>query len=49
MTVVAGADAAGGTTPPIITFKGKNRRENFGNSLSLLACFEMAEKGRTTN
>ena len=49
MTVVACANAAGGTIPPMIIFKGKNRRDNFGDALPPLACFEMAEKGSMTH
>ena len=45
VTVVACANAAGGTILPMIIFRGKNRRDNLGDALPPLACFEMAEKG----
>ena len=49
MTVVACANAASGTIPPMIIFKGKNKRDNFGDALLPLACFEIAEKGSMTH
>ena len=48
VTVVACTNAAGRKIPPMIIFKGKTRRENFGDILPPLACFEMAEKGSMT-
>jgi len=49
VTVVACANAVGGTIPPMIIFKGKRRREHFGDTLPPLSCFEMAEKGSMTH
>ena len=49
VTVVACANAAGGTILPMVIFKGKNRLDNFGDALPPLACFEMAEKGSMTH
>ena len=49
VTVVACGNAAGGTIPPMVIFKGKNRRDNFGDALPPLACFEMADKGSMTH
>ncbi|GAB1605179.1 hypothetical protein Ahia01_000799700 [Argonauta hians] len=49
VTVVACVSAVGGAVPPMIIFKGKNRKQQFGDDLPPLACFEMAEKGSMTN
>ena len=44
VTVVACTNATGETISFMIIFKGKSRRENFGNSLPAFACLKMAEK-----
>ncbi|GFN85608.1 tigger transposable element-derived protein 1-like [Plakobranchus ocellatus] len=49
VTVVACVRAVGGVIPPMIIFKGKNRKQQFSDDLPPLACFEMAEKGSMTN
>ncbi|GFN87778.1 tigger transposable element-derived protein 1-like [Plakobranchus ocellatus] len=49
VTVVACVSAVGGVIPPMIIFKGKNRKQQFGDDLPPLACFEIAEKGSMTN
>ena len=49
VTVAACVSAVGGAIPPMIIYKGKNKKQHFGDDLPPLACFEMAEKGSMTN
>ena len=49
VTIVACANAVGNCVPPMIIFKGVNRKPSFGDDLPPLATVEMAPKGSMTN
>ena len=49
VTIVACANALGTPVPPMIIFKGKYKKDAFGDDLPPLSRFEMSEKGCMTN